>query len=169
MDERDTGLLINSDTLLHRNYFKEMCDLIGVILLYREPKKGSKQYDGNGELDAFYELPRPIGCIFDEHPNQWTMKKLGWVAELQDNVSIVHVPYDTPGLQRGSLFIVPSGIDNSQGRVFMVREMTVSMLYPSSIACQIAPLYISNFDRGQIQHEDNDFNLLNDMSEGFVN
>ena len=167
MEERDAGILVNSDALLHRQYFNEMCNLLGIQVLYRSPKPG-KTYDNSGELDSFYNAPIVTGCIFEDHPSQWTMKKLGWVSELQEDMSLIHVPYDLPGIQVGALFVVPSGLDHAAGRVFRVIKMRTSMLYPSSIACQIAPLYTSNFDRGQIQHKDNDFNLLKDDSEGYV-
>lgn len=167
MNEKDAGMLINSDALLHRQYFCEMCDLIGIKVIYRAPLPG-KNYDNSGELDAFYAAPVVVGCIFDDHPNQWTMRKLGWVSEMQEDVSLIHVPYDLPGLQAGAIFIVPSGIDNAKGRVFRVLKMQVSMLYPSSVACQIAPLYTTTFERSQLRHDDNDFNLLKDETGGYV-
>jgi hypothetical protein len=37
------------------------------------------------------------------------------------------------------LFIVPSGLDHADGRVFRVISMKNSMVYPASIACEIAP------------------------------
>ena len=64
---------------------------------------------------------------------------MGWVAELQESSSIIHVPYDLQDLQVGALFIVPSGIDNAVGRVFRVIGMQNIMVYPASIACEIAP------------------------------
>lgn len=77
MDNKDTGLLLNASNIkLHRQYFSEMVKLIGIQVLYRAPREG-KTYNGYGELDTFYYEPIKIGCIFNEHPTQWTMKKLG--------------------------------------------------------------------------------------------
>lgn len=90
------------------------------------------------------------------------MKKLGWVAELQENSSLIQVPYNLKNLQVGALFIIPSGLDNAKGRVFRVISMESIAVFPSSITCEIAPVYENNFDRGQLQHEDNTFNLLAD-------
>ena len=51
------------------------------------------------------------------------------------------MPYDLDGLQAGALFIIPSGIDQAKGRVFRVISMQNIMVYPASIACEIAPEY----------------------------
>lgn len=58
---------------------------------------------------------------------------------MQENSSIIHVPYDLEHLQVGCLFIIPSGIDNAEGRLFRVISMQNSMIYPASITCEIAP------------------------------
>ena len=75
---------------------------------------------------------------------------MGWVSELQENSSILHVPYDLPGLEVGALFTLPSGIDNTQGRNFRVVSMQVTMIYPASIACEIAPEYESTTQVNEI-------------------
>ena len=69
---------------------------------------------------------------------------MGWVAELQENSSIIHVPYDLHGLQEGALFTIPSGLDNGVGRTFRVITMSNIMIYPASIACEVAPEYFDN-------------------------
>lgn len=162
MERQDTGFLLNPNNIkLNRLYFKQMCDAIGIIVLHREPRP-DKTYNGYGELDSFYYEPVKVGCIFDEHPTVWTMRKMGWNSELSESESIIHVPYDVPGLQVGSLFIVPSGIDNTVGRLFRVLRMSTIPVYPASIACAIAPIWESDFDQSQLGHVDNDFSLLDD-------
>ena len=88
------------------------------------------------------------------------MKKLGWVAELQENSSLIEVPYDLEHLQIGASFIIPSGLDNAKGRVFKVINMQSSAVYPVSIICEIAPVYEDTFDRKLLQHTDNNMNIL---------
>jgi hypothetical protein len=61
---------------------------------------------------------------------------------LQENSSIIHVPYDLKGLEVGALFEIPSGLDNAKPRLFRVISMQNIMVYPASIACEIAPEYI---------------------------
>lgn len=160
MEKVDTGILLNKKNIeLHRKYFKEMTKLLGINVIYRAPRE-NKHWDKYGELDTFYYEPILVGCIFDEHPTVWTMKKLGWNAEQNESTSVIHVPYDLEKLQVGSLFIIPSGIDNSQGRVFRVIRMSTTMVYPASISCVLAPEYANTFEKGQTDHEKNDFNLL---------
>jgi len=136
----DYGILIGPDAKLHRQYFKEMVKLLGINCIYKAPMTDTV-YDKHGDLDADYYPPLLVGCIFQEHPDQKTLKKQGWVAELQESSSMIHVPYDLPHLQEGALFIVPSGLDKAEGRVFRVINMQNIMAYPASIACEIAPEY----------------------------
>lgn len=159
------GILLNEkDIKLHRMWFIEMCSLIGVRAIHRAPKK-DKTYTTYAEIDTNYECPEVVGCIFNEHPDQKTLRKLGWVSELMENAVLISVPYDTKGLQRGSLFIIPSAIDNSQGRVFRVDMMSTISIYPASITCSLVPEFENTFDDALYDHSDNSFNLLNEETE----
>lgn len=163
MEKKDTGILLNQENLkLQRFYFEQMVRLIGINVIYRAPRDGSKEYNGYGELDSFYHEPKQVGCIFVEHPNQYTMKKLGWVAELNEEVSLIQVPYNLQGLQRGALFIIPSGLDDAKGRLFKVEDMATIAVTPAYITCKLAPVYESTFEDSQFTHETNNFNLLNE-------
>ena len=139
----DYGLLINKDIKLHRSWFKQMTALIGINCKYFAPLK-NKTYDHHGDLETGYAPPKTVGCLFEEHPNQNSLKKAGWVAELQEGTSVIHVPYDLPGLEVGALFEVPSGLDNGKGRLFRVIKMQNIMIYPAAITCEIALEYQSN-------------------------
>ena len=128
MEQQDIGILLNgSDIKLHRNWFIEMTKLLGIQVIYRAPKP-DKHYTTYTEIDSNYEPSRMIGCIFEEHPEQQTLKRLGWMSELQEDASIIHVPYDLEGLQQGALFIIPSGLDNSKGRLFRVVKISNIMV-----------------------------------------
>lgn len=154
------ALLHESDIKLHRKYFNEMTRLLGIKTIYRAPRP-SKSWTTYAEIDSNYYEPIVLGCIFNEHPNQWTMKKLGWVSELQESASIISVPYDTPQLQVGALFIVPSGIDNAKGRLFRVSRISNIMIYPASITCELVPEYENTFSNDAYDFKHNSFNLLN--------
>ncbi len=132
------GVLLQPSAKLHRQYFREMVKLLGIYVIFRAPLP-NKEYTTYGEIDSNYAPPQLIGCIFDESPTQQTFNKLGWAHELQGQSSIIHVDYDLEGLQQGALFIIPSGLDNAKGRLFRVVKMTNSIIYPSSIACEIVP------------------------------
>ena len=102
MDSNYGGLLMGGNIKLHRKWFKEMCMLIGVKVIYKAPKQ-SKDYTTYGEIDSRYEQPIAIWCIFEEHPDQQTMRKLGWNSELVPEAVIIHVPYDLPNIQQNWL------------------------------------------------------------------
>lgn len=167
MDELKTkyGILLTPDAKLQRNYFKEMCKLIGINCIYRAVKPG-KKYTTYAELDTNFEKPQLIGCIFDEHPTQQTLKKIGWVSELQENSSIIHIAYDTPGLQQGCLFTLPSGLDDGRGRLFRLVKISTIMVYPASIACELVPEYENTYTESLNDFKNSSFNLLN-PEEGY--
>jgi hypothetical protein len=89
------------------------------------------------------------------------------VAELQENASVLHVPYDLPGLQIGALFEVPSGIDNGKARTFRVISLSNTMIYPASISCEIALEYESADEKHLIttDHIKADMPLLIDRED----
>ena len=155
------GLLLNQNIKLHRTYFKEMVGLLGINVIYRAPRP-DKHWTIYTEIESNYEKPEVVGCIFQEHPDQKTMKNLGWVSELDETASIISVPYDLQGLQAGSLFIVPSGLDNAEGRLFRVVELSTIMIYPASITCKLVPEYENTFSSSQYNHKHSSFNLLNE-------
>lgn len=158
------GVLLNNDIKLHRQYFNEMLSLIGINVLYRSPKK-DKHYTTYAEIESAYNEPILTGCIFTEHPDQKTLKKIGWTSELQKNSSLIHVKYDLPDLQQGALFIIPSGLDNSIGRVFRVVNMFNSIIYPASITCEIVPEFENTYDKSSEINKIDSFNLLKDEED----
>lgn len=160
MDNR-YGRLITPDIKLHRKWFSEMVRLIGIQVLYRAPRK-DKHWTSFAEIESNYQPSIVIGCIFDEHPTQQTMKKIGWVSELQQDSSLIHIAYDTPGIQQGALFIIPSGLDDGKGRLFRCVKLTNSIVYPASIACEIVPEYEDTYQNTNNDFMHRSFNLLNE-------
>jgi hypothetical protein len=158
--ENSYGLLLDAKNLkLQRSYFLEMVRLLGIYVIYRAPRK-DKHWTNYQEIESNYENPLLIGCIFHEHPDQRSLKKLGWMTELQENESVISVGYDTPNLQVGSLIIVPSGIDNTQGRLFRITRLENTMIYPESISCTCVPEYETDFSSTLTDHKNNSLNLL---------
>ena len=142
-DPKDYGILYSPVIKLHRQYFKEMTKLLGIQCQYFAPKE-DKSYNTQGDLTTNYYPPETVGCIFQEYPDQISLKKHGWVAELQENSSIIHVPYDLANLEVGALFSVPTGLDGAPNRLFRVIKMQTIMIYPASITCEIAPEYLNS-------------------------
>lgn len=154
------GLLLNKqDILLQRSYFNELVTLLGVQVKHRAPRP-SKTYTTYTEIESNYFEPETVGCIFTEHLDQRTMKKLGWNAELTAESPVISVPYDLNGIQQGSLFYIPSAFDNTADRLFRVVEMSSIMIYPASLTCRLVPEYETTFSNNLLEHKTNSFNLL---------
>lgn len=167
MNHQKYGTLLTPDIRMHRQYFREMVKLLGIRVLYRAPIERKDKYTSYAEMDANYYPPILIGCIFDEHPTQRTLKKMDWVSELNENSSFIHVDYDLEGLQQGGLFIVPSGLDKGKGRIFRIVRMSTGIVYPASVTCEIVPEYIDNFDKivdasPEAIIESEDYNIMED-------
>lgn len=168
MKNEDTGLLLNKQNIeLNRSFFKEFLRLHGINVLYRAPIPSTKTYNMYGELDTNYEQPIKVSCIYDEHPTQKTMRKLGWNTELSDTSVVIHVPYNM-NVESGGLFIIPSGLDKSEGRVFKVLRMSNIAIYPASISCELGPMMVNTTERTQVvDFKDSNFNVLGDESEDY--
>ena len=159
------GLLINKDDiLLQRNYFNELVTMLGVQVKHLAPRP-SKHYTTYAEIKSNYFEPETVGCIFSEHLDQKTMKKLGWNAELSTDTAVISVPYDLNGIQQGSLFWIPSAFDNTEDRLFRVTEISSIMIYPASLTCKLVPEYKTTFSENLYDHKRNSFNLLRDEDE----
>ena len=160
-EDQKYGTLINTNTKLHRQYFREAVKLLGVQVLYRAPLPG-KKWTTYGEMDNNFAPPILVGCLFEEHPTIKTMKRLGWDHELQENASLIQVDYDLPNLQTGALFIIPSAIEGADSRLFRVTRLTQGFIYPSSMTCEIVPEWENTFNpETELDYERSSFNLLN--------
>lgn len=158
-EEQKFGTLLTSDMKLYRKYFDELVKLQGIKVVYYAPKT-DKHYTLHGELFSNYQEPEVIGCIFSEYPDQRSMRKKGWVVELQDGASLISVPFDLHDLQRGALFAIPSGLDNTKGRLFRVESLLNTMIYPSSITCEIVPEWEDTLPDSKLDRQHTDFNFL---------
>ncbi len=76
------------------------------------------------------------------------------------------MPYDLQGLEVGALFIIPGGLDTADDRVFRVISMQNIMVYPASIACEVAPEYETTTERVNIEDFSTDnFTVLLDNED----
>ena len=157
----DYGILFHeSDIKLHRKYFAEMVKLWGVQAIYYAPKS-TLHYTTYGEIDSNYYEPQKIGVLFNEHPDQKTMKLMGWDYQQDTQVALITVPYDTPHIQVGALFMFPAAVDGGEPRMFRVSKMKTSMIYPSGVTCECVPEYKDNFDKADFSFKNSGVNLLN--------
>ena len=154
------GILLGNDTKIYRKYFAEMVKLLGIKAQYRSAKP-NKHWTTYAEIESNYNPAVEEGVIFNEHPDQRTMKRLGWVVELDTSSSLISVRYDIDNLQVGALFSIPSGLDNGKNRLFRVTAISNIMIYPASITCVIVPEYEDTYNTGLNDYSKSDFNLLN--------
>lgn len=165
--QNKTGILLNEQNIkLQRLYFKQMLELRGITVLFRAPRETLKQYNSYGELDARYYPPVRLKAIYDEHPVQRTMKKLGWDAQLSDNTTLIHVPYNLEGVQAGALFIIPSGLDNAPPATFRVARMSSIAVFPAAITCELVPEWENTMQAAEVvDFSKSNFNVLYDPAE----
>ena len=166
LEDKDRyGALLSPDIKIARKYFEEMVKLLGIQVMYYAPRK-DKEYTIHGEIKSNYREPIQVGCLFDSHPDQKSLKKMGWVAELQEESSLISVPYDLPDVQVGALFAIPSGLDRTKGRLFRVVSLSNIMIYPSSITCEIVPEWEDTLPEEKMDRRYQDFNLLKQEDDG---
>lgn len=129
--------LVNSDAEIFRKYFKECLDLYGIPSLFFQKKETIKDFTTLGEMKNNYYDPIETHVIFESTPQVRTLKKLGWVTELDKEQPIVHVEYNLPGISRGCVFKIKDPISLTDGRLFRITKMSTGILYPASISCQL--------------------------------
>ena len=132
--------ILQSDLQAYRFYFNEALEMYGIQARYYQIKPGHT-YTPAGELSANYYDPTLTNVIFDQVPKVSTLKKLGWVTELdQDQTSLIHIAFDTPGIQVGCLFEIKDPLTPSTGRFFRVTKLRTGIIYPVAVTCQIVPI-----------------------------
>lgn len=159
-DNLKYGKLLTPDIKIYRKYFEEYLRLYGINVIYWAPRTADKNYTIHGEVMSNFQEPEVVSCVFDEYPDQKSMKKKGWNVELQEGASLISVPYDLHDIQKGALFAIPSGIDNAKGRFFRVTQLLNIMVYPASITCEIVPEYENTLPNSKLNTQYQDFNLL---------
>jgi len=132
------GLLLQNDLEIQRYYFNEALEYYGIDADYYQVKEPTTEFTSAGELSSYFYDPVPMRVIFDQVPKVNTLKKLGWVTELnQDSQPIIHVPFDTPGIQVGALFRIADPLRPGSGRLFRATKMTTGIIYPVAATLQI--------------------------------
>lgn len=137
---RRSGSLVKRDALIQRRYFRECLRLYGIDGMYYQIKEGTKRFNEAGEFSAFYHEPIPCQMIFDQVPKISTLKKLGWTSELDEQLPLIHVDYDTPDIQGGCCFTIEDPLRPGKGRLFRVTKLISGIIYPMAITCQLVPV-----------------------------
>lgn len=132
------GLLLQNDLEIQRYYFNEALDYYGIDADYYQVKEETQKFTSAGELSSKYYDPVRVKLIYDQVPKINTLKKLGWVPELnQDSQPIIHIPFDTPGIQVGALFRIEDPLRPGTGKIFRTTKLTTGIIYPVAATLQI--------------------------------
>lgn len=132
-----TNSILQNDLEILRYYMDEKLDLYGIPAQYYQVKPGMT-WTVAGEMKANYFDAVRTKVLFDQAPTVSTLRKLGWLTELNgDTQPIVHVSYNLPGLSVGCVFEVKDPLAIDQGRLFRVTKMSVGIIFPAFVTCQL--------------------------------
>lgn len=131
--------IIQNDALMYRRWAEEQLEMYGVSAQYYQIKP-HHSFTSAGELAANYYDPTPAKIFFDQVPKITTLKKLGWVTELDQQASLINVLFTTPGISVGCLYDIKDPLTPDRGRLFRVTKLQTGILYPAYVTCQIVPV-----------------------------
>jgi len=137
------GYLIDNDSTLFRNFFKEMAFLRGISVQYQYSIADQETVSIHGEIKPVLSSKMKMNVIFDENPKVETLKKIGWVSEYPDSKPIIcMVPFDAPNLTTECVISIPPFKEiNSRSRMFKVTAITTILEYPDCWTCTLAPIF----------------------------
>ena len=134
------GLISEQEVIYLREQFNETVKQLGVPFIYQYPL-GNNLDDFAQPAPDGYSVELEVYGLFDGEPKLKTYRNLGWVVEKGDNPPfLLHIPFDTPHIQKGALFKISGQFTGIEARVFQVTELTTGLVCPDHIVCQIVPL-----------------------------
>ena len=151
------GLLTQDDSTLYRGWFKEVSKLRGFSVGYQYPLGTDKTI--HSEPNIRLSEPENIDIIFNENPTVDTLRKLGWVSELNDQKPIIaQLPFDTPHLARYARIIIPPFLEiNSRSRVFQITNMKTIIEFPDCWTVSLVPVFDSYQDDNEYIDSNNNY------------
>lgn len=152
--------IIQNDAKIFKYYADEALDLYGIPCQYFQCKPG-KSFTTLGEMKSCYYDAVWTKVIFDQAPNVKTLRKLGWVTELDEQQPIVHVKFDLPGIEIGCLFNIKDPLRVDKGRMFRITKMSVGILYPATLTCQLAAIVGDDIEETTNPYDGNESIFLN--------
>ena len=134
------SLIVPKEVDYLRTQFKLTVMQLGVLFKYRYPLNNAVDQNNQPAPDG-YSTESDVYGIFDGEPKLKTYRNLGWVVEKGDNPPfLIHIPFDTPHIQKGCLFEIEGQVTSIESRLFQVTELTIGLVCPDHIVCQIVPL-----------------------------
>lgn len=134
------SLIVEKEIEYLRRQFRFAVEQIGVQFMYRYPLNNAIDVFNQPAPDGYSERI-PVYGVFEGEPKLKTYRNLGCVVEKSDNLPfLIHIPFDTPHIQRGCLFEIDGQITSIESRLFQVTELSTGLVCPDHIICQIVPL-----------------------------
>lgn len=134
------SLIVEKEIEYLRRQFRFAVEQIGIQFTYRYPLNNAIDVFNQPAPDGYSERI-PVYGVFEGEPKLKTYRNLGWVVEKSDNLPfLIHIPFDTPHIQRGCLFEIDGQITSIESRLFQVTELSTGLVCPDHIICQIVPL-----------------------------
>ncbi len=160
------GLLIRGKDNLHKKFFKEMAKLLGIEVKYRYFIDNSKHYTIHAEQRGKLSEPVDIDIIFQEYPDQKTLRQHGWFSENPDDKAYVaQVPSDLIGLQRGCYIDIPYGAKKDTYRTFRITDISSIIVHPESYYVRLAPEFDTIVHEVDHNYSDTSFNFIDFTEE----
>ena len=159
--------ILQNDLIIFRQQFREVLDMYGIDAKYYQIKP-NHHYTVAGEISANYYNPVPCKILFDQVPKISTLKRLGWVSELEPGASLIHVAFDTPGIAFGALYEIKDPLSPDSGRLFRITKLQTGILYPVSISCQVVPVVGTEPEQTVKPYEGNKSIFLNTEKAGEI-
>lgn len=134
------GLLNRQDSTIFRQYFREMCMLIGISVGYQYVVK--QEMTIHSEDNSELSMPIRLDILFDENPSTNTLNKIGWVSETGDMKPIIaNLPYNTPNLTVNARLTIESSDGVARPRVFRITKIMADLEFPDAYTCALVPVF----------------------------
>lgn len=156
------GLLTQQDSSIYRGWFKEMCKLRGIPIIYRYVVEFDDTIHGEVHPNKLSD-PIHLDVIFEENPKIKTLRRIGWVSEnADDKPYIMYFPFDTPNLTMEARVEIPM-IDSikNRPRLFKITSMNQLIEFPDSIITTVVPVY--DTDKPKVDYKDSNYNYVDDI------
>lgn len=161
------GFLVDSGTKLYRNWFKEMCFLLGFEVEYQFVREYKETDFAEFEVYSKYSKPIKTNIVFERNPTVKTLKTLGWFSQDSDEKPyIAFLAFDIPHLTVGAKLIIPPFEElGSSNNEFIVEEITTNLQFPDCWVVKLAPSFKQKQESQEVtevteQIQDSNFNFL---------
>lgn len=143
-----------------------MAELLGQTVMYQYPLTFDKTIHSEPNIE--FSDPVRLDIIFNENPTVDTLRKHGWVTEINGSLPVIaQVPYDTPHLARYARITIPPVGNIMRERIFEVTEISTFLEYPDCWTVKLAPVY--NSIKETNDYSDKNIDYIDTESDGTRN